>query len=406
MAPMTDRCDIAIVGGGLNGQTAALALARAGFDVVIVERGDPAAKLTDAFDGRVSSIAYGSKLVLDALGAWDGMADHGEPILEIRVSDRDAPLFLHYDHADVGDEPLGWILENRFIRRALDATLAATPGVRVLAPAEVTDMTRDGNGASLAMADGASLACSLVVACDGAMSPLRTRAGISHWNHAYHQQGIVCTVRHERPHRGIAHERFLPSGPFAILPIPGNLASLVWTEKDAIANRVMTLERDDILEEITWRFGDFLGELELVGPVWNYPLRLVLADRYTDHRFALLGDAAHAIHPIAGQGFNLGIRDCAVLAEVLADGRRLGLEPGDASLLANYARWRRTDMMALVAVTDSLNRLFSNALPPVALARDLGLAAVNRVPPLKKLFMRHAMGTVGKLPRLMRGESL
>jgi 2-octaprenyl-6-methoxyphenol hydroxylase len=406
MHAMKERCDIAVVGGGLNGLTTALALAQAGFEVVVVERGDPAAMLTDAFDGRVSSIAYGSKLVLDALGAWDAMAAHGEPILEIRVSDRDAPLFLHYDHTEVGDEPLGWILENRFIRRALDKALAATPGVRTLAQAEVAGLTRDGSGATLTLADGSSLDCSLVVACDGAMSPMRAAAGIGHWHHAYGQQGIVCTVRHERPHRGIAHERFLPSGPFAILPIPGNLSSLVWTEKDAIVRRVMTLPREDILEEIAWRFGDFLGDLDLVGPVWNYPLRLVLADRYTDHRLALLGDAAHAIHPIAGQGFNLGIRDCAVLAEVLADGRRLGLDPGDATLLEGYARWRRTDTMALVAVTDSLNRLFSNAFPPVAFARDLGLAAVNAMPPLRRLFMRHAMGTVGKLPRLMRGESL
>ncbi len=403
---MKERCDIAVVGGGLNGQTAALALARAGFAVALVERGGPAAKLTDAFDGRVSSIAYGSKLVLNALGAWDAMAGHAEPILEIRVSDRDAPLFLHYDHADVGDEPLGWILENRFIRRALDAALDAALGVRVLAPAEVLAMERETTGATLTMADGARLDCGLVVACDGAMSPLRAMASIGHWNHAYGQQGIVCTVRYALPHRGIAHERFLPSGPFAILPIPGNLASLVWTEKDAIAKRVMTLDREDLLEEIEWRFGDFLGDLELIGPVWNYPLHLVLADRYTDDRLALLGDAAHAIHPIAGQGFNLGIRDCAVLAEVLADGRRLGLDPGDVCLLDAYARWRRTDTMALIAVTDSLNRLFSNAFPPVALVRDLGLAAVNTVQPLKRLFMRHAMGTVGKLPRLMRDEAL
>ncbi|MBT5433675.1 MAG: UbiH/UbiF/VisC/COQ6 family ubiquinone biosynthesis hydroxylase [Alphaproteobacteria bacterium] len=403
---MNKRCDIAIVGGGLNGLTTALALAQAGFDVVVVERADPAKQREDSFDGRVSSIAYSSKLVLDALGAWEAMTAHAEPILEIRVSDGDAPLFLHYDHADLGDEPLGWILENRYIRRALDAALATTPGVRVLAPAEVAGMTRDSDGVTLTMTDGAALDAKLAVACDGAMSPLRAIARIGHFYHAYGQSGIVCNVRHERRHRGIAHERFLPSGPFAILPVPGNMASLVWTEKDDIARRVVELDRVDILEEINWRFGDFLGDLELAGPVWSYPLRLVLADRYTDSRLALLGDAAHAIHPIAGQGYNLGIRDVAVLAEVLADGRKLGLEPGDASLLERYARWRRTDMMTLVSVCDSLNCLFSNAIPPVVLARDLGLAAVNQIPPLKRLLMRHAMGTVGKLPRLMRGEEL
>tara|TARA_B100000676_G_C18090049_1_gene858763 strand:+ start:5121 stop:6332 length:1212 start_codon:yes stop_codon:yes gene_type:complete len=403
---MTTHCDIAVVGGGMNGLTSALALAQAGYDVALVDRTDSAAMLSDSFDGRVSSIAYSSKLVLDGLGAWEAMAPHAQPILEIRVSDRDAPLFLHYDHADVGDHPLGWILENRFIRRALYAAVAATGRVTVVAPAEVAALTRSNDEVTLTMADGARLTSRLAIACDGKASPLRAMTGIGAWSHSYGQHGIVCTVRHEHDHRGIAHERFLPSGPFAILPLPGNISSLVWTEKDAIARRVLELDEDEFLEEIAWRFGDFLGELEVVGPTWSYPLGLNLAGRYTDPRLALVGDAAHTIHPIAGQGYNLGIRDVAVLAEVLADGRRLGLDPGDTSLLEAYARWRRTDTMALVTVTDSLNRLFSNAFSPVALARNLGLGAVNQVPPLKRFFMRHAMGLVGKLPRLMRGEGL
>ena len=406
MPAMERRFDIAVVGGGLSGMTAALALARAGFSVAVIERGEPGRALADAFDGRASSVAYGSRLVLEALGAWERMASHAQPILEIRVSDRDAPLFLHYDHADVGDHPLGWIVENRFIRRALAAAVAETGGVEVVAPAEVVAMTRDDAGAALTLGDGARIVCRLAVACDGKASPLRAMAGIPAWRRAYGQTAIVCTVRHERPHRGVAHERFLPGGPFAILPLPGGMSSLVWTERDAIARRVLELDRERFLEEVAWRFGDFLGALELAGPVWSHPVGLVLAARLTDRGLALVGDAAHAIHPIAGQGYNLGVRDVAVLAEALVDGRRLGLGAGDGGPLEAYARRRRADAMALVCVTDGLNRLFSNRLAPVALARGLGLAAVDRLPPLKRLFMRHAMGTVGRLPRLMRGEAL
>ena len=385
----------------MNGLTSALALARAGFSVAMIEREAPGTMLTDAFDGRVSSIAWGSRLVLDGLGAWDAMMPHAQPILEIRVSDRDAPLFLHYDHKDVGDHPLGYILENRFIRRALDAAVAAQPGIAVLAPASVTATDRDATGADLTLDDGRVLRCSLVVACDGFQSAVREMAGIGHRTIAYGQTGIVCTVEHEHDHRGIAHERFLPGGPFAILPVPGNRSSLVWTETDAIARRVLELEPEAFLEEIAWRFGDFLGALKATGPVWSYPLTLVLAHRAIAPRLVLVGDAAHRIHPIAGPGYNLGIRDVAVLAEVLGDARRLGLDPGDAVALEDYARRRRVDTFSLVAVTDGLNRLFSNAIGPLALARDLGLGAVERIPPLKRLFMRHAMGTVGRLPRLM-----
>lgn len=401
---MIERCDIAVVGGGMNGLTSALALAQAGFSVVLIEREAPALTMADGFDGRVSSIAWGSRLVLDALGAWDAMVPHAQPILEIRVSDRDAPLFLHYDHKDVGDHPLGYILENRFIRRALDAAVARQPGITVLAPATVMAMARDGTGADLTLDDGRVLRCSLVVGCDGFRSAVRDMAGIGHRTIAYGQTGIVCTIAHERDHRGIAHERFLPAGPFAILPIPGNRSSLVWTETDSIARRVLELEADAFLEEIAWRFGDFLGALEVDGPVWSYPLTLVLAHRATAPRLVLVGDAAHRIHPIAGQGYNLGIRDVAVLAQVLGDARRLGLDPGDAVALDDYVRRRRADTLSLIAVTDGLNRLFSNAVGPLALARDLGLGAVERVPPLKRLFMRHAMGTLGRLPRLMRPQ--
>jgi 2-octaprenyl-6-methoxyphenol hydroxylase len=398
--------DIAIVGGGLNGLTAAVALAGAGFQVALVDRHDPRQTLDAGFDGRVSSIAWSSKVMLETLGVWQHVASEAEAILDIRVSDGDAPLFLHYDHREVADHPLGYIAENRVLRSALVARAGTLSGIEFLAPSQVTALEQDTDAAQLTLADGGTVRAGLVIGCDGANSALRDMAGIRHVAHRYHQTGIVVTVAHERPHRGIAHERFLKAGPFAILPLPGNRSSLVWTEQEELAQRIMELDDAAFLEELAWRFGDFLGALSVEGPRWAYPLRLVLAERYTARRLALVGDAAHFIHPIAGQGYNLGLRDTAALAEVLTDMRRLGLEPGRDDALQRYARWRRVDNMMLVAVTDSLNRLFSNDVAPVRLARDLGLAAVDRLPPLKRLFMRHAMGTVGHLPRLLRGEAL
>ena len=402
---MESRFDICVVGGGMSGMTASLALAKAGFDVALVERESRERILEDSFDGRVSSIAWGSKLVLERLDAWNAIARHAQPILEIRVSDRDSPLFLHYDHRDVGDHPLGWIMENRFLRRALDGAVSRQKRVHPIR-AEVIAMERDEAGAMLELDGGARLETRLIVACDGARSPLRDMAGIGTWRHDYRQTGIIATVKHERPHRGIAHERFLAGGPFAILPLPGDLSSLVWTEEKRIAARVLELDREAFGEEVAWRFGDFLGALEVIGPVWSHPLGLVLANGPATRRFVLLGDSAHAIHPIAGQGFNLGVRDAAVLAEILADTRRLGLDPGTGEGLATYTRRRRVDTMMLVTATHGLNRLFAMRSAPVMLARGLGLAAVNRMAPLKRILMKDAMGVAGRLPRLMSGEKL
>ncbi|MGH7044754.1 MAG: FAD-dependent monooxygenase, partial [Stellaceae bacterium] len=234
----------------------------------------------------------------------------------------------------------------------------------------------------------------------------RRAAGIRTLEWRYPQTAIVTTVRHERPHLGIAVEHFLPAGPFAILPMTGNRSSIVWTERAALVPRLMALSEGEFAAELAARFGDFLGAVAPVGPRWSYPVGLMLAERYADRRLALVGEAAHLIHPIAGQGLNLGIRDVAALAELVIDHRRLGLDIGDDALLRRYQEWRRLDTVMLAAVTDGLNRLFSNSLPPLRLARDLGLAAVNRVPPLKRFLMRDAMGITGTLPRLLRGEKL
>ena len=400
------RVDVVIAGGGLVGLSLGLALAGAGLDIAVVDAETPAARRDVGFDGRVSSIALSSKRVLEGIGLWSRLAAAAEPILEIRVSDGEAPLFLHYDHKDVGPEPLGHIVENRDTRAGLLDAAAACPTLHHLAPARVERLTPEPGFIVATLADGRTIRASLAVVAEGRDSPLRAASGIGTTAWRYKQIGIVCTVAHERPHRGIAHERFLPAGPFAILPMRGNRSSLVWTERDDLAPGLLGLPADEFHAEMARRFGDFLGKLEIVGPRWSYPLSLVHAKHYSAERLALIGDSAHAIHPIAGQGFNLGLRGVAALAELIVDQRRLGLDIGTSDLLGHYERWRRADASALIAVTDGLNRLFSNDLAPVALARDLGLAAVNQITPLKRFFMRHAMGTVGDLPRLAKGEKL
>jgi 2-octaprenyl-6-methoxyphenol hydroxylase len=400
------RADVVIAGGGMVGLSLGVALARAGLAVTLVDAERPETLRAQAFDGRVSSIALGSKRVLDGIGLWQVLAPVAQPILEIRVSDGDAPLFLHYDHRDLGPEPLGWIVENRAIRAAQLDALDGLPGLAYRPSCRVEALMPEPGGIVARLSGGSTVRAALAVIAEGRDSPLRAAAGIAVTSWRYRQTGIVCTVAHERPHRGIAHERFLPAGPFAILPMSGERCSIVWTERAELAPGLLALPAADFLAELGRRFGDFLGRLAVEGPRWSYPLALSHARRYGAERCVLIGDAAHAIHPIAGQGLNLGIRDVAALAELIVDRARLGLDLGASDLLSAYERWRRIDAVMLIAVTDGLNRLFSNDLAPVQLARDLGLAAVNRVPRLKQLFMRHAMGLTGELPRLARGEPL
>lgn len=402
----TPAADIVVIGGGMVGLSFAVAAGRAGFDVLVVDRQAPRTASAVAFDGRASSIAYGSKLALEATGIWPGLAHESQPILDIRVSEGDSLLFLHYDHRDIGAEPLGYMVENRIIRRALYRAVGQCERVKLIAPAAVRGLERQRGAVVAELEDGTRLRARLAVAADGIASPTRTAAGIGTVGWAYDQMGIVCTVRHERDHGGIAHERFLPAGPFAILPLTGRRSSLVWTEHKDLAPAVMALDDRAFNAEMRRRFGDFLGPAETIGPRWNYPLSLFHAERTLAHRLALIGDAAHGMHPIAGQGLNMGLRDAAALAEVLVDAARLGLDIGDAGVLERYQRWRRFDTVVLLAATDALNRLFSNDIAPVRLARDAGLAAVNRIVPLKRFFMRHAGGRLGKLPRLMEGIPL
>ncbi len=409
-AAAPESADLVIAGGGLVGATLGLAAARGGLTVAIVDRERPEDYLDAAFDGRASAIAFSSKRLFAELGLWEAMLPFAGAIHDIRVTDGASPLFLHYDHREVGDEALGWIVENQAIRAALFRATADHPRISWRHGAAITGWREDGASIVAATDGGMAIRAALLVAADGRRSRLRAEAGIRTSEWSYNQSGIVCTAVHELGHANIAHERFLPAGPFAILPLPDrdgkHRSSIVWTERSDVAAAIMQLPLERFEAELRSRFGDFLGQVTTEGRRWSWPLGVVLAERYTAPRFALAGDAAHGMHPIAGQGFNMGLRDVAALAEQLVDARRVGLDIGAADVLARYERWRHFDNGAMIAVTDMLNRLFSNDIAPLKLARDLGLGIVNRLPPVRRMFMRHAMGNVGELPRLMRGEPL
>lgn len=402
----TIETDVLVIGGGLVGGPLACCLAAAGVSAVVVDAEDPATTLDTAYDGRASAVALGSQRVLAAAGLWPAIEPFAAPIKQIRVSDGHSPLFLHYDHRAIGDEPFGWIVENRAIRRAVVECLPRLAKARLLAPARLLELERGPSSIHARLADGRTIRAALAVAADGRPSPTRVAAGIGISRRDYGQTAIVCTVAHARSHQDTAQEHFLPAGPFAILPLPGRRSSVVWTEKSHLVPAIMRQDDAAFLRELHSRFGDFLGDIALEGPRFAYPLSLQLADAYTAHRLALVGDAAHGMHPVAGQGMNMGLRDVAALAEVVVEAKRLGLDLGNRASLERYARWRRFDNLLMLGVTDALVRLFSNDLAPLRLARDLGLAAVNRLPPVKRLFMRHAMGLVGDLPRLMKGQPL
>ncbi len=402
----TSTHDILIVGAGMAGLTTAIGLAGAGFDVGVIDRMPIEAQHDEAFDGRASAIAFASCNLLKAIGLWSHLEAHAQPILEIRVSDGPSLMHLHFDQAAIGDGPLGNMIENRHLRLALAARLKEVEGITLYAPAAIVDTGTSGTRAYALLEDGRRIDAALMLAVDGRGSQTRARAGIEVTSWSYGQVGIVCAIGHAESHAGIAHERFLPAGPFAILPLTGNRSSLVWTEEARFADTVMALGPRAFQHEVQKRCGDFLGNVEILGGRWCFPLGLQYAHAYTGDRLALVGDAAHAIHPIAGQGLNLGLRDSAALIEVLSDARKAGSDIGAPDVLEAYARWRRADNASLIAVTDILNRLFSNDIAPIRLARDVGIAAVNQIDPLKRFFMEHARGTVGDLPKLLRGEAL
>lgn len=404
MRRMNQHYDVIIAGGGMVGASLAIALAQHGLSVAVADREPLAAQLAPAFDGRVSAVALSSKRLMARLGVWQHLQAQAEPILDIRVSDGDSPFFLDYHHREVGEGPFGWIVENRFIRQALAAAAAEYDNIDVIAPAEITALHVGDHAAEVTLSGGGVLRANLVIGADGKRSRMRALAGIGATTADYAQTAIVCTIAHALPHHGLAQERFLPAGPFAVLPMKDNHSSLVWTERTEHAPLFLALPEEEFVQEIVERVGGYLGDIRTHGPRFLYPLGVLHAKRYAGPRIALIGDAAHSIHPIAGQGVNLGWRDVAVLSELIGRQAGLGLDVGDLSMLRHYERWRRADNLAMLAVTDGLNRLFSNAVLPLKLARGLGLWAVAHLPPLKRFFMRDAMGLTGDLPALMAEE--
>ncbi len=405
---MEQDADIVIVGGGLNGPSLALALAQAGMRVVVVDALARAARAAPEFDGRSYALALASSRVLAGLGLWRDVEAQAQPILEIKASDGRAgegaaPFFLHFDHAEMEEGPMGYMLEDRYLRAALLEAMAREPGITQISGVAAVAQEVTERGLLVHLADGRAVAARLLVGCDGRESQTAARAGIGRTGWDYGQTALVCAVAHERPHGGCAHQFFMPAGPLAILPLPGNRCSIVWSEATETATAIQALEDDAYLEALRPRFGDFLGEIALAGKRYAYPLRLTIANSFIGPRLALVGDAAHGLHPIAGQGFNFGLRDVAALAEVLILAARRGEDIASPLVLERYQQWRRFDTMMMAVGTDSVNRLFSNDNPILRGLRDLGMGAVSAVPALRRRFMREAAGLSGDLPRLMRG---
>ncbi len=406
---MSKQRSIVIGGGAFAGLGLALALRQGlGADVPIVVA-DPAFVARPSKDPRASAIVAACRRLFDALGVWSAVAADAQPILDMVVTDsklEDAvrPTFLTFGGEVEPGEPFAHMVENRRLIDAL-VTRAETQGIELCALA-VSSYDARPDGINVTLSDGRDIDASLLVAADGARSKLREHAGIATHGWDYDQSGIVVTVGHERDHQGRAEEHFLPAGPFAILPLKGRKSSLVWTESRAEAARIVALSENEFKTELETRFGLHLGELTALDKPRAFPLGYFVARSFVSERLALIGDAAHVIHPIAGQGLNMGIKDAAALAEVIVDAARLGIDPGQADVLERYQRWRRFDTVAMGVATNSLNMLFSNHSTFLRIVRDIGLGLVDRIPPLKSAFIRQAAGLSGEVPRLLRGETL
>jgi 2-octaprenyl-6-methoxyphenol hydroxylase len=407
--PNNEPVDVLIGGGGFAGLALAVALRQslgAPFSVTVA---DPALGAARSSDTRTSAIAAGARRLLETIGVWPRVATLAQPMLDMIITDsrlRDAmrPVFLAFDGEVEPGEPFAHMIENDLLIDAL-AGRARAEGVSITAGA-VQSVAPGNERLEVRLADDQTFAARLVVAADGARSRIREGAGIVTRGWSYDQTAIVLNVAHERDHEGRAEEHFLPAGPFAILPLTGRRSSIVWTEEKSEAERILALTVDLFHVELEKRFGRHLGDIKVENSPRAYPLGFAVARSFVAERIALIGDAAHVIHPIAGQGLNLGLKDVAALAEAIVDAARLGLDPGGPDVLERYQRWRRFDTMAMAAATDALNRLFSNRSDLLRLMRDVGLGVVDRLPGLKRLFIREAAGLVGDIPKLLRGESL
>jgi len=401
--------DVLIAGGGFAGLTLAVALRQALGRAFSVTVADPTLGTSHADDERASAIVAAARRLFETIGVWNRVADEAQPILDMvvtdsRLNDAMRPTFLTFAGEVEPGEPFAHMVDNRRLVAAL-AQKARDAGVDLRTGA-VADFAVASDGIRVEFRDGNALRARLLVAADGARSTIRGRAGIATHGWTYGQSAIVINVEHERDHHGRAEEHFLPAGPFAILPLKGRRASIVWTETTPEAERIMALPDDAFHAELEQRFKLHLGDIKAVGKRRAHPLGFFIARAFVADRIALIGDAAHLIHPIAGQGLNMGLKDVAALAEVIVDAARLGLDPGSPDILERYQRWRRFDTMAMGVATDGLNRLFSNRSDILRFARDVGLGLVDRLPGLKRLFIREAAGLVGEVPKLLRGEAL
>ncbi len=402
-----EKYDIAIVGGGPVGLTLALALVRSvtGVRVALLDRRD----FSVPRDQRASAIAAGVRRVFETLGLWEQLAPHASPIRNMKITDSgkgdiSRPLFLRFEGEVAPGEPFAHMLPNT---ATIGALLQALKGkVDFLAPVEVTGYAAEAGGARLSLKDGRVITAPLIVAADGGNSGLRAMAGITVTGHDYRQSGIVTTISHELDHEGTAYEHFRPAGPFASLPLGGRRSSLVWTEATEAAARYRQMPLDEVAAEIEAVMGSSLGAVRVEEPLQVFPLRLQIAREFVAPRLALIGDAAHVVHPIAGQGLNLGLKDVAALAEVVVEAMRLGLDHGAVDVLERYQRWRRLDTALMAMVTDVMNRLFSNDVAPARALRDFGLGVVDRLPPLKGAMIAQAAGLARGGPRLLRGHPI
>jgi len=403
------QAEVVVGGAGFAGLALAIALRQGLGDPFTVTVADPALAHARSKDPRASAIAAAARRLFEAIGVWGAVTDHAQPILDMVVTDSKLdnavrPTFLTFGGEVEEGEPFAHMIENRYLVDAL-AEKAKSLGVELRAT-PVAGFAANANSTDVQFADGETITARLLVGADGARSLIREQAGIATHGWNYDQSAIVTTVAHERGHNGRAEEHFLPAGPFAILPLTGRRCSIVWTETSGEAERIVALADDEFYAELEKRFGLQLGDIEIVGPRRAFPLGLFTARTFIGERLALVGDAAHIIHPIAGQGLNMGLRDVAALAETIADAARLGLDPGGPEVLERYQRWRRFDTMTMGVATDGLNRLFSNHSDALRLVRDIGLGLVERMPMLKRMFIREAAGVTGDVPKLLKGEAL
>ena len=404
---MEHDCDIAIVGGGLNGPALALAAAQVGLRVIVLDATSHKPRKNAKFDGRAYALALASKRLMAAVGVWENVAQDAEPMLNIRVSDGHAgvgasPFFMDFDHAELEEGPMGYMVEDRHLRYALQAAMQTSPLIEYRLATRVTGQSTGPEGVTLSLANNQKITTRLLVGADGRQSGTAARAGITYTGWQYGQTALVCAVEHDRPHGGVAHQFFMPAGPMAVLPLSARRSTVVWSEKTDSAAVIKTLDDAAFLDVLRPRFGDFLGDIALTGGRFSYPLGMMIAKSYIAPNVALIGDAAHGVHPIAGQGLNAGLRDVAALIQVLSEAKQRGEDFASQPVLARYQLWRRFDATALAMATDGFNRLFSNDNPILRLGRDLGMGMLNAMPKVRRGILREAAGLTGDLPDLMR----